>query len=76
VISDRPTPITSRQFVAWMIECGVLQPDDWAYRVVIDANPEDVVRIYVERAGDERLIRVTPPKGLELAVEPAVRKGE
>lgn len=63
-------PLTGRDLIQWLAAAGI--DVDSAYRVVIDAKASDIVRIYVERFGDERMISVKPPDlaGAEVITEP------
>lgn len=53
-----PRPILSDQFVKALIDAGVVRGDDLIKRLVIDAQVNHAVVIYVERLGDERLLNV------------------
>ena len=50
----------SEKFFAALVEAGIFHEDEanTTRRVVIDAKGGQPVKIYVERAGDERLLNV------------------
>lgn len=51
----------SNEFFAALVSAGIFHEDEanTTRRVVIDAQGGEGVKIYVERAGDERLLNVT-----------------
>lgn len=51
-------PIIGRKFVDALVEAGILHEPGRIHRVVIDARAGEVVRLYVERIGDDRLLNV------------------
>jgi hypothetical protein len=57
---DYPRVITSANFHKALVAAGVVREDESLYRVVIDAKAGDIVRMYIERNGDERLLDVVP----------------
>lgn len=60
-------PIAGAQFLSALRSAGVIGDDDLVRRVVIDADMDNVVQVYVERVGDERLLSVaTTLKGVEI----------
>lgn len=59
--------IQGHRFVAALETAGIINEADRVRRIVIDANAKDVVVMYVERYGDERLIDVaTTLNGVEI----------
>lgn len=59
--------IHGRRFLEALENAGVIQRADRIRRVVIDADLNRAVMVYVERLGDERLIDVTIASGIEIA---------
>jgi hypothetical protein len=54
------------------VEAGVLREDETIKRIVIDADAGCAVKMYIERWGDERLLRVaTTLEGIEISGVPA-----
>lgn len=71
-MTDRPKLITSDKFGQALIDAGVISRDDSVSRIVIDAKIGDIVRLYLERNGDERLLSVaTTLEGIEIRGVPA-----
>ena len=65
-------PILAETFARALEAAGVLDNFDTTKRVVIDANAGDVVMVYVERYGDERLLQVALTlDGVEIQGVPA-----
>lgn len=61
--------ITSDAFQKALIEAGVVRVEDRVRRVVIDATVGDATIMYVERFGDEKLLKVVPALvGVEVRV--------
>jgi hypothetical protein len=55
-----------------LFEAGVIQRDELVSRLVIDIPVADRVLIYVERYGDERLLKVAPSlSGIQIEGVPA-----
>jgi len=50
----------SREFLRALDAAGVIQQGDHVRRVVIDAELDQPVKVYVERWGDDRLLTVVP----------------
>lgn len=50
--------ITARKFLQALTDAGIIQPGDYARRVVIDAEIGAAVVVHVERYGDERLLSI------------------
>ena len=70
--ADAPKLLVGFQFLQALLDAGVVSAEDRATRVVIDAKPDGVVMLYVERAGDERLLEVARKTALEITTkEPA-----
>lgn len=44
-----------------LIQAGILSEEDRAERVVIDINTREVVRVWVQKIADERLLAVLDP---------------
>jgi hypothetical protein len=55
---DHPRVITTAKFWKALVAAGVFREDESIQRVVIDAKMQNVVRMYIERAGDARLLDV------------------
>jgi hypothetical protein len=53
-------PIAGYQLADQLIKAGIIPAGDKITRVVIDAPAGNVVKIHVERVGDERLLQVVP----------------
>jgi hypothetical protein len=72
----RPGPIPATAFLQALEDAGVIHPGDRVGRVVIDAQAGHLVRVYVERAGDERLLSVALGlDGVEVTGSPAAVEG-
>jgi hypothetical protein len=58
---NEPRMIKASQFFAALVSAGIFHEDEAnsTRRVVIDAEGGHLVKIYVERAGDDRLLNVT-----------------
>lgn len=54
------TPITGRAFLQALLDAGVIHPDERVRRVVIDAQINSSLIVYVERFGDKRMLQVVP----------------
>jgi hypothetical protein len=60
-------PIHARQFHNALVEAGVIRDGENIRRVVIDAQAQHAVVMYVERWGDDRLLDVVPTlEGIEI----------
>lgn len=59
-------PILGRQFLQALLDAGVVTVEENVTRVVIDARADEIVKLYVERAGDERLLEVARHTALEI----------
>lgn len=71
---ERPARIHGRKFLQALMDVGVIRPEDYVRRVVIDASMDSAVLVYVERLGDERLLSVTTSlEGVEINVTAALR---
>ncbi|HWD45896.1 MAG TPA: hypothetical protein VHM23_19660 [Actinomycetota bacterium] len=71
-MGDRSRVVSTKAFYQALVAAGVLREDETIRRVVIDANAGDVVVMYVERWGDERLLQVaTTLDGIEVSSVPA-----
>jgi hypothetical protein len=57
-MADRPRLITGSDFAEALAAAGVIDDIGTIGRIVIDVKPDDVVRLHVERYGDERLLQV------------------
>lgn len=51
-------PIMGRQFLQALVVAGVVTVEENVTRVVIDARADGFVNLYIERAGDGRLLEV------------------
>lgn len=61
-----PSPALNK----WLKDAGIPVGDDEKIcRVVIDMKVGEVVHVYVERMGDDRIIKVTPPSMAGAVVE-------
>lgn len=49
------------RFIDWLKAAGICSESDHVRRVVIEATADDVVTIYIERYGDERMLTVGRP---------------
>jgi hypothetical protein len=59
---------TGRAFAKALEEAGVISDLNSITRVIIDIQPGDAVRVYVERVGDNRLLdAISGPLGMMLA---------
>jgi hypothetical protein len=68
----RPKRITGRTFLESLIEAGIIRRDDFVRRVVVDASVDNSLIVYVERYGDDRLLKVaTTLDGVEVTGVPA-----
>jgi hypothetical protein len=59
-VADSPKKILGRKFIQALLDAGVVTPGEAVRRVVIDAEVNEVVVMYVERFGDERLLQLVP----------------
>ena len=67
------SPIMADQFFAALLAADVVREGERIRRVVIDAEAGHVLVMYVERFGDDRLLKVVPTlEGIEIATVPAV----
>lgn len=58
----RNRPVRGRALIDWLIANGLVENStDPVYRVLIDIKADEVVRVYVERYGTERMLEVVPP---------------
>jgi proline racemase len=58
--------IAGRRFLQALLDAGVVTVEENVTRVVIDAPAGGFVKLYVERAGDERLLEVARNTALEI----------
>lgn len=73
--SSRPMVITAVRFAQALAAAGVIDDDGAVRRVVIDAEAGCVVRVYVERYGDERLLKIAHTlDGVEISGAPAAKR--
>ncbi len=72
---------TLMEALAWLLEIagvqlladkGIISHQESASRVIIDARASGPVRLYVERYGDERLLHLDLPRGIEVSTTEAV----
>jgi hypothetical protein len=56
--TTQPRIITTEKFWRALVDAGVFREDEKVRRIVIDAQADDAVVMYVERWGDERLLDV------------------
>lgn len=67
-----PRVITSEAFAGALAGAGIIHDVSRVRRIVIDAEAGHVVRVYVERFGDERLLDVAQALGgVEISGIPA-----
>jgi hypothetical protein len=59
-VPDSPKKILGRKFIQALLDAGVVTPGEAVRRVVIDADVNEIVVMYVERFGDERLLQLVP----------------
>jgi hypothetical protein len=52
--------IHGKEFIDALLAAGVVDIEDKVSRVIIDARVDNVVVVYVERYGDERLYHLLP----------------
>ena len=55
-------PIMGSDLHQWLIDSEIISKDQHVRRVVIDINVEDVVRIYIEEFGSDKMLTLAPPK--------------
>lgn len=55
-----PSALHARQLHEWCLAAGIYGAADRVQRVVIDINVQDVVRVFVEKVGDSRVLAVEP----------------
>jgi len=66
-------PINGTRFIEWLETAGIIPHK--THRVVIDAQAQDVVMIYVEMFGGSKMLEVTPAAaGLAGAIVQVVDK--
>jgi hypothetical protein len=64
-------PILAKHLFDALVEAGVVRRDEYVTRVVIDAQNDNWVRVYVERVADARLLSVVPTlEGVEISSVP------
>lgn len=64
--------IHSQELFQALTDAGIIKHGEWVRRVVIDAQVNHAVTVYVERYGDERLLAVaTALDGVEISGVPA-----
>lgn len=60
-------PLIANKFIQQWAEALNLDPSD-CQRVVIDAQVNDVVRVYVSKVGQESLLTIDPPHADEVRI--------
>jgi hypothetical protein len=71
MMATEPRPILAKHLHNALVEAGVLQRDELVTRVVIDAQHDNWVKVYVERVADTRLLTVVPTlDGVEISSAP------
>lgn len=50
-----------QDFLDWLVTAGIVPKDAPVRRVVIDAAANDLIVVYVELYGTDKMIEVTPP---------------
>jgi hypothetical protein len=64
--------ITANQFGQALADAGIIEDINSVRRIVIDAEAGNPVKIYVERYGDDRLLKVAQTlDGVEISGVPA-----
>jgi hypothetical protein len=53
-----PSLVRGRAFYQALVDAGVIRKGEFIRRIVIDAEMNEPVKLYTERYGDERLLRV------------------
>jgi hypothetical protein len=75
--TERPRVIGGEAFAKALADAGIIRDLDKVSRVVIDARAGHVVVLYVERYGDERLLKVAQSlDGIEVSSAPAEGRAE
>ncbi len=65
-------PISGKMFLQRLSDHGIIGQGDKVRRVVIDAHVGKAAMLYVERVGDDRLLKVIPSlDGIEVSSVPA-----
>ena len=65
--------ITAERFGQALADAGIIEDIGKVRRIVIDAEAGHLVRIHIERYGDERLLKVAQTlDGIEISTAPAV----
>jgi hypothetical protein len=72
-VKRSPYLTSGHEFLNALAAAGVITESDLVRRVVIDADVEGICTLYVERYGDERLLKVVTP---ELGAVVEVREPE
>lgn len=57
-LPPRPKALSTKVFFRALFDAGVLREDEAIKRIVIDADAGNVVMLYIERFGDDRLLNV------------------
>lgn len=69
-MNEKPTPpmmmgdpiiSTDSPWYKWMIDAGLLRPDEQARRIIIDIEKGEAVKIWVEKFGGQGL-ELAPPQ--------------
>jgi hypothetical protein len=69
--TERARPIMSEAFGQALADAGIIHDPDKVSRIVIDAQQGRAVMLYVERFGDERLLKVAQTlDGIEITSAP------
>ena len=55
-------PIRADALIDWFVECGLITTNQRVRRVVIDAEADSVVKVYVELYGTSAMLDVEPPR--------------
>lgn len=73
----RPSRIHARKFLEALRDAGIIRSEDYVRRVVIDAEVNSALRVYVERWGDERYLKLaTTLEGVQITEVTPKAEGE
>ena len=59
-MASGPVAITAEKFAEALVAAGVVPGDQKIFRIVIEAKTGNLLLVYVEYVGDERILDVIP----------------
>jgi len=61
---------TTNKVRDWLIASKIISPEDEAYRVIIDIDINDPVRVYVCKYGTDPMFDIALPEGIDIVRVP------